>query len=220
MPFMAEWQVNEPQLLGNDYSIIAYTFGQGRSEGVQLSYDITDALKVLVSYNNGFEQPNATLFNNDTWGFSGRVEWTGLENIKIGGAIAYNNTNVDHNFNWTVDGNFDITPEWFAFASYTGRSDDTNGDGWGILAQTGYKLYEDTTLFGQYEIGEFDGSNDLLSILSLGVTHMFASNVRWTNQAGYSFNGIDASWNVNQTGWSNTSTDGQFLFTTQLTVSF
>lgn len=220
MPFMAEWQVNEPQLLGNDYSIIAYTFGQGRSEGVQLSYDISDALKVLVSYNNGFEQPNATLFNNDTWGMSGRLEWNASENLQVGGAIAYNNTDSDHNFNWTLDGNFDITSEWFAFASYTGRSADTTGDGWGVLAQTGYKLYSDTTIFGQYEIGEFNGSNDLLSILSLGVTHMFASNVRWTNQAGYSFNAIDGNWNVDQTGWSNTSADGQFLFTTQLTVSF
>ena len=219
MPFMAEWQVNEPQLLGNDYSLIAYTFGQGRSEGVQLSHSMND-FKFLVSYNNGFEQENSVLFNNDTWGFSGRVEWGGIENLLVGAAVAYNNTDSYHNLNWTVDGNMHITDQWFAFASYTGRSDDVNGDGWGVLLQTGYEFNEDLTLFGQYQVGDITGSVDLLSVISAGATYMFADNVRWTNQAGYSFDSIANGWNVNETGWSNTSTDGQFLFTTQLTVSF
>ena len=219
MPFMAEWQVNEPQLLGNDYSLIAYTFGQGRSEGVQLSHSMND-FKFLVSYNNGFEQENEVLFNNDTWGMSGRVEWTGMQDLTVGAALAYNNTDSYHNLNWTVDGNYHITSQWFAFASYTGRSDDVNGDGWGVLVQTGYEYDENLTLFGQYQVGDITGSVDLLSVLSAGATYMFAENVRWTNQAGYSFNSIADGWNVNETGWSNTSTDGQFLFTTQLTVSF
>jgi hypothetical protein len=219
MPFMAEWQVNEPQLLGNDYSLIAYTFGQGRSEGVQLSHSMGD-FKFLVSYNNGFEQENEVLFNNDTWGMSGRVEWTGMQDLTVGAALAYNNTDSYHNLNWTVDGNYHITSQWFAFASYTGRSDDVNGDGWGVLVQTGYEYDENLTLFGQYQVGDITGSVDLLSVLSAGATYMFAENVRWTNQAGYSFNSIADGWNVNETGWSNTSTDGQFLFTTQLTVSF
>ena len=219
MPFMAEWQVNEPQLLGNDYSLIAYTFGQGRSEGVQLSHSMND-FKFLVSYNNGFEQENEVLFNNDTWGMSGRVEWTGMQDLTVGAALAYNNTDSYHNLNWTVDGNYHITSQWFAFASYTGRSDDVNGDGWGVLVQTGYEYDENLTLFGQYQVGDITGSVDLLSVLSAGATYMFAHNVRWTNQAGYSFNSIADGWNVNETGWSNTSTDGQFLFTTQLTVSF
>lgn len=219
MPFMAEWQVNEPQLLGNDYSLIAYTFGQGRSEGVQLSHSMND-FKFLVSYNNGFEQENEVLFNNNTWGMSGRAEWTGMQDLTVGAALAYNNTDSYHNLNWTVDGNFDITSQWFAFASYTGRSDDVNGDGWGVLVQSGYEYDENLTLFGQYQVGDITGSVDLLSVLSAGATYMFAHNVRWTNQAGYSFNSIADGWNVNETGWSNTGTDGQFLFTTQLTVSF
>ena len=219
MPFMAEWQVNEPQLLGNDYSLIAYTFGKGRSEGVRLSHSMND-FKFLVSYNNGFEQENEVLFNNDTWGMSGRVEWTGMQDLTVGAALAYNNTDSYHNLNWTVDGNYHITSQWFAFASYTGRSDDVNGDGWGVLVQTGYDYDENLTLFGQYQVGDITGSVDLLSVLSAGATYMFAYNVRWTNQAGYSFNSIADGCNVNETGWSNTSTDGQFLFTTQLTVSF
>lgn len=220
MPFMAEWQVNEPELLGNDYSILAYTFGQGRSEGVQLSYSPVENLRVLFSYNNGFEQENNVLLNNDTWGLSGRAEWTGMKNVVLGAALAYNSTDSYNSTSWTVDGNVEFTQDWFGFASYTGRSDDVNGNGWGVLVQSGYKYDKNLTLFGQYQVGDISGSDDSLSILSAGTTYMFAKNVRWTNQAGYSFNSIGNGWNVNETGWSNTSTDGQFLFTTQLTISF
>lgn len=220
MPFMIEWQTDEPNLLGNDYSLIAYTFGQGRSEGVQFSYEFSENFEALFSYNNGFEQENTTIFNTNTWGMSGRLQYSGIENLQLGGAIAYNNTDSYHNFNWTVDGTLNFTSSLFATGSYTSRSDDVNGDGWGSLIQLGYLYSDSTTLFAQYEFGEFDGSNDFLSVASLGVTYMFAPNVRWTNQAGYSFNAIDSNWNVDQTGWSNTSSDGQFLFTTQMTVSF
>lgn len=218
-PFMAEWQVNEPDLLSNDYSVIAYTFGQGRSEGVQLSHEV-GPLNFLFSYNNGFEQPNNTLFNNDTWGMSGRVEWNSLSFLNLGAAVAYNSVPSNQNLNWTVDGNVILTEQWFAYSSYTGRSDDTNGDGWGVLFQTGYDYDKNLTLYGEYQVGDISGSADMLSLVSLGATYMFVQNVRWTTEVGYSFNGIASGWDVDQTGWSNTGTDGQALITTQLTVSF
>lgn len=223
MPFMAEWQVNEPQLLGNDYSLIAYTFGQGYSEGVSISYSFTDDVVARFSYNNGFENPNVNPFSTQTWGLSGRLEVNVDPNFKVGAAIAYNSLDdLGENLNWTVDANIRFSPRLFGFFSYTGRSDSTNGDGWGILAQAGYDLdcCGTNTIFAQYELGEINGSSDLLSILSLGYTHMFASNVRWTNQFGYSFNAISGSWNVNDTGWRTSNTDGQFLFTSQFTISF
>lgn len=218
-PFMAEWQVNEPDLLGNDYSVIAYTFGQGRSEGVQLSHE-AGPFNFLFSYNNGFEQPNTSLFNNETWGLSGRAEWHGLSFLQMGAALAYNSVPSNQNMNWTVDGNVALTEQWFVFSSYTGRSDDNNGDGWGVLFQTGYDYDDHLTLFGQYEVGDVSGSADMLSLVSVGGTYAFVENVRWTTEVGYSFNGISNGWNVDQTGWSNTGTDGQALITTQLTVSF
>jgi hypothetical protein len=223
MPFMAEWQVNEPQLLGNDYSLIAYTFGQGYSEGVSISYSFTDDIVARFSYNNGFENPNVNPFSTQTWGLSGRLEVNVDPNFRVGAALAYNSMDdLGENMTWTVDANLRFSSQLFGFFSYTGRSDSSYGDGWGILAQAGYDLdcCGTSTIFAQYELGEINGSSDLLSILSLGYTHKFASNVRWTNQFGYSFNAISDSWNVNDTGWRTSNTDGQFLFTSQFTISF
>lgn len=218
-PFMIEWQTNEPELLANDYSVIAYTFGQGRSEGIQFSYDVNEKLSLLFSYNNGFQQPNVTLFNNETWGVSARANYAHSATTNIGAAIAYNDTPLTNNFNWTVDGKAYLIDHLYTFASYTGRSDDISGDGWGVLFQSGYDLFENTTLYGEYEVGDIQGTQNLLSILSAGVTHKFASNVRWTNELGYSFEAIDAAWNLDQTGWRN-STGNEVLFTSQLTISF
>lgn len=218
-PFMIEWQVDEPNLLANDYSVIAYTFGQGRSEGIQLSHSFDQNWSVLFSYNNGFQQPNTTLWNNQTWGLSARVNYAHSATTNLGAAIAYNSTPFTDNFNWTLDGKAYLVENLFSFISYTGRSDDLNGDGWGVLAQAGYDLFDDTVVYAEYEVGDIQGTQNLLSILSGGVTHKFASNVRWTNELGYSFEGIDAGWNLDQTGW-RTSNGNQVLFTSQLTISF
>lgn len=218
--FMQEVLVNEPQLLGNDYSLIAYTFGQGRSEGIQLSREFGD-FDFKFAYSNGFETPNVDPFDTDTWGLVGRVDWDLDPRMSLGAALAYNSvSSVGHNLSWTVDGRMTFTDNIFGYASYTGRSDDANGDGWGVLGQAGYILDAENVAFVQYQGGEFSGNGDMLSILSLGLNHYFASNVRWTNEIGYSFNGIDSNWVTDQTGWSNTSRDGQVLFTTQMTISF
>lgn len=219
MPFMAEWQVNEPQLLGNDYSLIAYTLGQGRSEGVQLSKEFGE-FDVQVSYNNGFETENTTVFGNEAWGMSGRIDWKLDDRVNIGGAMAYNSTDMSNGYSWTIDGRFTFTDELFGFASYTGQNDSGKGDAWGVLTQLGYTLEKDMVLFGQYQAGEFTGTSEFLSIASVGLNYFFAPNVRWTNELGYSFNAIGSQWDVDQTGWSNSGRGGQVLFTTQMTVSF
>jgi len=221
LPFMAEWQVNEPDLLGNDYSILAYTFGQGRSEGVQVSYSFSEDVVAKFAYSDGFQTPNNAPFNNQDWGVVGRVEVSVDKNFIVGGALAYNSTeNLGENFTWTLDSTIRFNSQLHAFVSYTGRSDDVSGDGWRVLAQGGYDIDEDGTIFAQYQFGDISGGRSQLSIASLGYTHMFNPSVRWTTQVGYSFNAIDASWNVAETGWNYTRSSGQSLLTSQLTISF
>lgn len=221
LPFMAEWQVNEPDLLGNDYSILAYTFGQGRSEGVQVSYSFSEDVVAKFAYSNGFQTENTTPFNNQDWGVVGRVEVSLDRNFVVGGAVAYNSSeNLGENYTWTLDSKIQFNPDFYGFVSYTGRTDDVSGDGWGVLAQGGYEISTEGTIFAQYQFGDINGERSQLSIASLGYTHMFAQNVRWTTQLGYSFNAIDASWNLAETGWNYTRSGGQSLLTSQLTISF
>jgi hypothetical protein len=46
-----------------------------------------------------------------------------------------------------------------------------------------------------------------------------SENVRWMNSIGYATSAVQG-WNTYRSGWNNSSTDGEFLVTTQLSVTF
>jgi hypothetical protein len=74
--------------------------------------------------------------------------------------------------------------------------------------------------FVQYEKGHLEGVATDLSVATIGANYMFNDNVKWTTDFGKSFNSIDAGWNLNNTGWDSTGSDGEYLIRTQMTVTF
>ena len=213
--FMSEVNVSTPDTLIGDYSIVSYTFGQGRSQGVELSKELGD-FNLSGAYTDGFNSNNTEVTTQHDYGFVGRLAYGGLDWVDLGAAIAYNEAADEGVTSYTFDATFDLGDDLTSTVGYVARDGDF--DGWGVVGQVGYKVASDCQLFGMYEYGKID--SEVLNIATVGVNYDLCTNVRWTNSVGYSFEGVGSSWDVNDTGWSNNSEDGQYLVRSQITFSF
>ena len=213
--FMSEVLVSTPDTLIGDYSIVSYTFGQGRSQGVELSKELGD-FTVYGAYSDGFNSANTEITTQHDYGFVGRIGYGGFDWVDLGAAIAYNEVADEGVTSYTFDAGFDFSDNITGSVGYVARNGDA--DGWGVVGQLGFQVASKCQLFGMYEYGDIDSS--LLNTATVGVNYDFCTNVRWTNSVGYSFEGIGSSWDVNNTGWSNNTEDGQVLVRSQITFSF
>ena len=71
----------------------------------------------------------------------------------------------------------------------------------------------------QYEYGQAGTGNATLNLMTVGANYAVSENVRWMNSIGYATSAVQG-WNTYRSGWNNSSTDGEFLVTTQLSVTF
>ena len=213
--FMSEVNVSTTDTLIGDYSIVSYTFGQGRSQGVELSRELGD-FNLSGAYTDGFNSNNTQVTVDHDYGFVGRLGYGGLGGVDLGAAIAYNETAGEGVTSYTFDAGFDFSDSVTGSVGYVARDGDS--DGWGVVGQLGLQVASKCQLFGMYEYGDID--SEVLNLATVGVNYDFCSNVRWTNSVGYSFEGVGASWDVNNTGWSNNAEDGQVLVRSQITFSF
>jgi len=213
--FMSEVNVSTPDTLIGDYSIVSYTFGQGRSQGVELSESFGD-FTVYGAYTDGFNSNNTEVTTQDAYGYVGRIAYGGFDWVDLGAAIAYNEVADEGVTSYTFDAAFDLSDDITGSVGYVSR--DGVSDGWGVVSQVGLQVAARCQMFGMYEYGDID--SEVLNIATVGVNYDFCSNVRWTNSVGYSFEGVGASWDVNDTGWSTGSDDGQYLVRSQITFSF
>jgi hypothetical protein len=214
-PFMKSWDVYAADTLAADRSLVTFTYGQGRSQGVQLSKDF-GSLRVRAAYTDGFNSANGAGVPNG-YALSGRVEWDVTDWWSLGGAISWNDLDVTDYWTWTVDtglkfGGFGLE------AAYVGRNQDSGND-WAMQVQGSYFITDEFQPYAQYEYGKLPGEDDL-SLVTVGFNWYFNTNVKWTTDFGYSFNGIGAGWDTATTGWNASADSGEYLVRTQVQLQF
>tara|TARA_R100000005_G_scaffold96138_2_gene80946 strand:- start:414 stop:1445 length:1032 start_codon:yes stop_codon:yes gene_type:complete len=214
-PFMREVLVYQADILGIEKSIISSTFGQGRSQGLQLSHDF-GPLTASASYSDGFNTANGVGVQNG-YAATGRLDWTVTDWMNLGGAVSYNQQDTTY-WTWTADAGFifgDLTLD----GAYVSAEYDS-GRQWGANGQLGYHITEELQPYAQYQYGELGGSTKSLSIVTGGFNYFFNSNVKFGADFGYALNGIAAGWNTGQTGWRTSTESGEYLVRGQLQIRF
>ena len=202
-----------------EYSLMATTFGQGRSQGVEFSKD-WGSFRATASYNDGFNTLNGAAIGTNGYGISVRGDYDFGSGFGIGAAYAYQDAdNLESYGTYTIDASY-VSGNWNAAVSWL-ASEQGNGtnDNYGAVGTLGYQCSENLQGFLQYEYGQAGTGNDTLSLMTVGANYDVSKNVRWTNSVGYSMNAVQG-WNTYRSGWNNSATDGEFLVTTQLSVTF
>ena len=201
-----------------EYTILATTFGQGRSQGVQFSKDF-DWLDLSVSYNDGFGTENVFIVDND-YGISvrGDVDFGG--GFQLGAAYAYQSELEDYG-TYTVDFGYSNGPlnaqvSWVSADYAVGGY----GKNYGFNAEVAYQCTDNLTGFVNYQHGKLGVSDSDLNVLEVGANVDINKYVRWTTTLGYAFDAIGTEWNLYRSGWNAGDSDGQYLLRTQLSVSF
>ena len=204
--------------VAGEYSVLATTFGQGRSQGVELSRDF-GFVNLSASYNDGFDTDNVFI-NNDDYGASVRADFDFGAGFNAGAAVAYQSLTEDY-VTYTVDAGYsnhgwDINASWVS-ADYTSGGYDGN---YGITGLVAYQCTDSVQGFVQYQHGKLGGAGSDLNLAEVGVNYDFNDYVRWTTTVGYALDGVDAGWDLGRSGWSSGDSDGQYLVRTQVSVSF
>ena len=215
-PFMKEVLVSRTDTLAADRSIVAYTFGQGRSQGIEFGKDF-GALNLRAAYTDGFNSANGAGVQNG-YALTARADYDVTDWWNLGAAVSWNDL-VDSDYTtYTVDtginfGSLDLT------AAYVGVNHDA-GDNWATTFTAAYQCMENLQGFVAYEFGELEGVTENLSVATVGANYWLNDNVKWTTDVGYAMNGIDAGWNVGETGWRTSASEGEYLVRTQLQIQF
>ncbi len=215
--FYKGWTDSPLDLTTGEYSLVASTYGQGRSQGVEFGYDF-GMLNLTGSYNDGFNTANTTVGTD--YGISLRADMDLGSGFNLGAAYSHQDmTAVDYN-TYTIDfgynsGNWDAGVAWVARDLAAGGYNDN----YGLVGTLGYQCSKDLQGFLQYEYGQSGTGNDTLSMMTVGVNYDLAPGVRWTTSLGYSMNKVEG-WNTYRSGWNGSTDDGQYLLTTQLALSF
>ena len=84
-PFMKSWDVYAADTLTADRSLVTYTFGQGRSQGIQFGKEFGD-LRLRASYNDGFNSANGAGVQNG-YALNARADYDVTDWMTVGGAI-------------------------------------------------------------------------------------------------------------------------------------
>ena len=204
--------------VAGEYSVLATTFGQGRSQGLEVSRDF-DFVKLSASYNDGFDSNNSFI-DNDDYGVSVRADFDFGAGFHAGAAYAYQSELVDYG-TYTLDlgytnGAWDLGVSWVSADYETGGY----GENYGLNALVAYQCTDNLQGFVQYQNGKLGVADNDLNILEVGANVFVNDYVRWTTTVGYAFDGVDAGWDLGRSGWNTGDSDGQYLVSTQLSVAF
>ena len=156
-----------------------------------------------------------------------------------GNSTEYGGYSGTNSFGFTVDGSV-TRGNWTAFGAVMWASGSAAGGArnaaWGVLAQLGHDVSDDTQIFARYEFGKIDnyavsGSDGDNSVLTVGFSHWLTDgrNVKWTTDFGYAFDqiadggtGASADYASSGNGWraDNAGERGQWLIRTQMQLLF
>jgi hypothetical protein len=204
--------------VAGEYSVLATTFGQGRSQGLEVSRNF-GILDLSASYNDGFDSSNEFVTDND-YGVSVRADLDFGGGFRAGAAYAYQSEIEDYG-TFTVDAGW-ANDGWDLGVSYVSADyiDGGYGENYGINAIVAYQCLENLQGFVQYQNGKLASATSDLNLFEVGANYDIVEGVRWTTTFGYAFDGVDASWDLGRSGWNTGDSDGQYLLRTQLSVQF
>ena len=215
-PFMKEWITDRQDTLMADRSIVAYTFGQGRSQGIEVGKDF-GRFDFRASYTDGFNSANGAGVPNG-YALTARAGVDITDWWNLGAAISWNDLDTTDYWTYTVDtgvgiGALDLN------AAFTGINRDA-GDDWAATFTAAYQCMDNLQGYIAYEYGKLESATDDLSVFTVGANYFINDNVKWTTDIGYALNGIGAGWDTGTTGWNTSSDSGEYLVRTQIQVSF
>lgn len=205
--------------LNGEYTLIANTYGQGRSQGIEFSKDF-GWLDLTAGYNDGFDTANGAGVANE-YGINVRGDIDFGSGLSLGAAYSYQSLTATDYSTFTVDAGWK-TGAFEAGVSYVAADLTSNGgysDNYGIVGSVAYQCMDDLQGYVQFENGKVGAGTDL-NILTVGANYDLAKGVRWTTSVGYAFDAVDGGWEFGRTGWSTSSDSGQYLVSTQLSLSF
>jgi hypothetical protein len=216
-PFFKGYTDSPLDQVTGEYSVIATTFGQGRSQGVSFSKDV-GSLTLSAAYNDGFDTANGTALADNDWGMSLRADYDLGAGFNLGAAYAYQESVSDYN-TYTVDASYTngglmASMGWVASSTDSGYSDN-----YGFVGTLAYQCTDSLQGFMQYEHGRSGAGNSDLNLLTVGANYDLARGVRWTNSVGYALDAVEG-WDTSRSGWNSSSTDGELLITSQISISF
>lgn len=214
-PFMKEVLVYQADILGIERSIVAGTFGQGRSQGVQVSHDF-GPLTVSGAYSDGFDTANGAGVQNG-YAATGRLDWDVVDWLNLGGAFSYNDQATTY-WTWTADVGLKFGG-LVLDGAYVSSEYDT-GNNWGVTGKLGYHITDEFQPYVEYDYGRLVGSTDDLSVVTAGFNYFFNKNVKLSADFGYALNGINSGWDTGETGWNTTSDSGEYLVRAQIQLQF
>ena len=79
---------------------------------------------------------------------------------------------------------------------------------WSIVTTAAYQCMDDFEGFAQWELGDYDGS---LNLLTVGGNYDLAHGLVWTNTLGYALQSLGNNFVTDNTGWRAGSDSGQFV---------
>ena len=211
--FYAGYVTDPTQLTTLNYSVSALTFGQGRGTGIEAFRSFGD-FEVSAFYNNGFDTAGAGVGDNNYavgaaatyhvdsavslnggWAYDSVTE--GVNSLTFGGAYA--------------EGPLSIGADWIV------NDDGGSFNNWSIVSTASYKCFDNFEGFAQWEIGDYDGS---LNLLTVGGNYDLAHGLVWTNTFGYALDSLGSNFVTDNTGWRSGSSSGQFVLRSGVTLSF
>jgi hypothetical protein len=216
-PFLKETLVSQTDTLASERTVVSNQFGQGRSQGIQYGFDLANGLGAKVAYTDGFNTANGAGVVNG-YALTGRLDYDG-EWFDAGFAVSHNSLDVVDYNTWTID----ASTRWNALefgGAYVKQTGDATGENWGTTVYVKYDMRYGLDIFAQYERGHLEGVATDLSIATFGFNYLINDNMKWTSDIGYSYNGIDGAWNLGQSGWNASGTDGEYLIRSQIQVTF
>lgn len=211
--FYAGFVTDPTQLTTLNYSVSALTFGQGRGAGIEAFRTFGD-FEVSVFYNNGFDTANMGVGdNNYAIGVAATYHLDAA--VSLNGGWAYDSvTEGVNSFTFGgvyAEGPLSIGADWIV------NDDGGSLNNWSIVTTAAYKCFDDFEGFAQWELGDYDGS---LNLLTVGGNYDLAHGLVWTNTLGYALQSLGNNFVTDNTGWRAGSDSGQFVLRSVITLSF
>jgi len=211
--FYAGFVTDPTQLTTLNYSVSALTFGQGRGTGVEAFRSFGD-FEVSAFYNNGFDTAGAGVGDNN-YAIGVAATYHVDAAVSLNGGWAYDSVTEGVNsltFGGVyAEGPLSIGADWIV------NDDGGSLNNWSIVTTAAYKCFDDFEGFAQWELGDYDGS---LNLLTVGGNYDLAHGLVWTNTLGYALQSLGNNFVTDNTGWRTGSDSGQFVIRSSVTLSF
>jgi hypothetical protein len=211
--FYAGFVTDPTQLTTLNYSVSALTFGQGRGTGVEVFRSFGD-FEVSGFYNNGFNTAGAGVGDNN-YAIGAAATYYLDSAVSLNGGWAYDSV-TEGVTSITFGGVYDKGPLSIG-ADWIVNDDGGSFNNWSIVTTAAYKCFDDFEGFAQWELGDYDGS---LNLLTVGGNYALAHGLVWTNTLGYALESLGNNFVTDNTGWRTGSDSGQFVIRSSVTLSF